>query len=369
MELWRVLGYLVASALIYLLYCAIKYVYVLFREYFVLWNIAIGARSDRRSLSAKIRLHVYVCQTELLDEVSINELYAFGKTMVNTDISIQDFHKVILSYKFAVMFRERKDGSLRGMLLLGIDNKTTESGKKYTLIRIGLSLFQNYYQGGPLMYYAGAYHILKELFWHPLTPVYLAGKAFSYKSYMVMAKNLKHFYPRHDVPTPEFERSIITEFGRGVATANEVFDQETGVLKREMSHIRQHVAGISKEELQNPHIRFFTEQNPGWARGHQMCCIAQVRWSDILYVIWKAMRRSQHARKEGVQPSHPSRPVPRNSSFLKYSRQLSFQEESAYKYAVTYCEVDVGGHQTYRTEDDGSGARYAQMSFDVADAI
>lgn len=375
MDFWRVLGYLLASTLIYVSYRALKYVYMLFREYFVLWNVAVGARNDRRTMSAKIRLHVYVCKTDLLDEVSINELYAFGKSMVRTDISIQDFHKVVLSYKFAVMFRERKDGSLRGMLLLGIDNKTSEDGKKYTLIRIGLSLFQNYYQGGPLMYYVGAYHVLKELFWHPFTPVYLAGKAFSYKSYMVMANSLREFYPRYDTPTPDFEKSIITDFGRGVATANEVFDETTGVLKRELSQIRGHVAHISEEELKNPHIRFFSEQNPGWASGHQMCCIARVKWSDVLYVIWKALRRARRARKEGVRPTAASR---QRGSVWKYSRQLSFQEESANKYAVTYYEVDVGGNLAYRGEQDGGYAGpgraptlqfQAQASFDVGSAI
>ncbi len=366
MEFWKVLGYLLASGFIYFSFLAIKHVYGLFREYYVLWNISVGARSDRRSVSAKVRLHVYVCQSQLLDEVSLNELFAFGKSMVHTDISIQDFHKVILSYKYAVMFRERKDGSLRGMLLLGIDNKTSDSGKKYTLIRIGLSLFQNYYQGGPLMYYVGAYFVLKELFWHPRTPVYLAGKAFSFKSYMVLANTIKEFYPRHDIPTPDFEKSIIDEFGRGIATASEVFDEVHGVLKRELSQVREHVAHISEEELQNPHIRFFTEWNPGWTKGHQMCCIGRVKWSDIFYVIWKAMRRARRAREEGTRQT-----AERKRSFWKYSRRHSFQEESASKYAVTYSEVDVGGDQTIRTDHDRGRktALQTQMSYDVGAAI
>jgi len=334
---WTVVGYLLLTCFLFFSYQALKSAYVLFREYFILWNVAVGARSDRRQISTKIRLHAYVCKTELLDEVSVNELYSFARGMIRSDFTIQDFHGTLLSYKYAIVCRERMDGSLRGMMLLGIERKAKD-GQNYTLVRLGLSLFLNYYRGGPLLYYVTAYHILKELVQRPHTPLYVAGKAFSYKSYLVLANTFNEYYPRYNVPTPDFEKSIIDDFGRGVATSSEVYDAERGVLCREHSVIKEHIASITSEERENPHIKFFEEQNPGWVKGHQLCVVAKVTWYDLICVLLKAAKRAYSASK-GVES--------KGKRSSKYSRQFSFQSESARKYAVKCLEMDAAGNHIY----------------------
>ena len=356
MAFWAVVGYLLVACLLLFSCRALKGAFVLFREYFVLWNVAVGARSDRRQMSTKIRLHAYVCKTDLLDEVSVNELYSFAKGMVDSDFTIHDFHKVLLSYKYAVLCRERKDGSLRGMMLMGIDRKVKD-GQNYTLVRLGLSLFLNFYQGGPLLYYVTAYHVLKELVQHPLTPVYIAGKAFSYKSYMVVVNNFQAYYPHYKCPTPAFEKSIIDEFGKGIATSSEIYDMERGVLCRERSVIKEHVASISKEERENPHIKFFERQNPGWTKGHQLCFIAKATWLDLVRGLLKAARRAYTARKEGlVSPG-------RRTKSSKYSRQFSFQSESAGRFAVNCSEMDAAGNYVHNTNEWPTFFQQASVDF------
>lgn len=361
MELLRFCSYMLGACLIYFAYQALKVVYSLFREYFVLWHVAVGAREDRRNMSAKIRLHAYVCKTIVLDAVSVNELYSFAQGMVKSDvITITDFHQVLLSYKFAIMCRDRKDGSLRGIMLLGIDKKTGDSGN-YTLIRLGLSLFQNYYRGGPFLYYVTAYHVLKEMILHPRTPLYIAGKAFSYKSYMAISSLFTEFYPRFGTVTPAFEKSILNEFGEGIAHANEVYDRETCVLKRELSTIREHVAPITADELDNPHIRFFAETNPGWRKGHQLCVIGKVTWSDLISGLFKAVKRAYTARREGlVCNTKEKRKIFANSS------QLSFQQESANRYAVKYYTVTVNP-PAFTHEDHSDGESQPHYSRQVSD--
>ena len=333
MELLHFCSYVLLACLIYFVYRMVKILYILFREYFVLWNVAVGARSDRRNMSAKIRLHAYVCETIVMDAVSVNELYNFALGMVKTDdVSITDFHQVLLSYKYAIMCRDRKDGSLRGIMLLGV-NRKTKAGKNYTLIRLGLSLFQNYYRGGPILYYVTAYHVLKEMIKHPRTPLYLVGKAFSYKSYVAIANLFTEFYPRCNTVIPAFEKSILDEFGDGIAHGNEVYDRETCVLKREVSTIREHVASITPEELGNPHIRFFAETNPGWTKGHQLCVIGKVTWSDMFSGLFKTVKRAYTARREGL--------VNLTKEKRRSSSPPSFRPQSSSRYQVTYYDVMV----------------------------
>ena len=284
----------------------------------MLWNVAFGGRSDRRQMSAPLRLHAYVCKTHLLDEVSVNELFDFAGTMVQSGITISKFHTILLSYKYAVAFRERKDGSLRGMLLLNIIHSTCSKQtaellkvddcskseveaieqKQYTLIQLGLALFQPYYRGGPLLYFVTAYHIMKELVLHPFTPLYVVCKLFSYKSYVALARILKKVYPRHNAATPPFEKAIIDEFGFRIAgPGGDVYNRDTCVLEREHAALKHYVAPITDKEKRNPHIRFFLKQNPGWARGHCLCVVAQVSWFDLTSVMVKLLLRTFRIRR------------------------------------------------------------------------
>lgn len=330
---------LVYLVLLYLLWRLLKLFHFYFREYYVLWQIAMGGtRSDGhgKAMSPKIRLYVYICETVLLDEVSVNELYGFLMKMIDSDFSIKEFHhSVLLNYKYAIICRERRDGSLRGMMLLGVDRKELD-GVKYTQVKVGLSFFQNYYRGGPWLYFASAYLILKEMILHPFTPLYMIGKAFSYKSYLVMCHYVQESFPRYDRETPAFAKKLLNNFGLSTKSPNEIYDPETFVLKRERSGMKPGVAVLTENDLKDPHIKFFVERNPGWAKGHQMLAMGRMRWVDLLRMIWRTVNRAVRARKEKGGRPHRKPTL---------SRRYSFQsEELANRYATVPSKLDIGGN-------------------------
>ena len=370
-----VLFYPLMAAFLYVFYRVWQGLYRIFREYFVLWNVAVGARQDRRNISAKVRLHAYVCKTDLLDEVSVNELYRFLMTMIDTEVDINQFHKLLLSYKFVITCRERKDGSLRGVFFLDIAPRE-HGGQRYTLVRLGLSFFENFYRGGPLLYYVVAYHVFMQLLRHPRTPVYITGKAFSYKSYLAMANSVKEVYPRYDAETPPFIKKIIDSYALSVKRADEEYDSETCVLKRELSHMKDCIAPISPADLSNPHIQFFTRQNPGWCKGHQLIMVAKVTWSDLLYALFKAMGRNRSGRVSGPGNSAASggnhvdssnRKSSAKSPKLKYTRQFTFQCETTSRFATSYSEMDISGE--HETRDSRAQTWASQVSWDIYDKI
>jgi hypothetical protein len=327
----------------------LRFIHFYFREYYTLWNIAMGGTSGRRAGSAKMRLQVYICKTELLDEVSVNELYSFLIKMLNTEVTIKHFHhSVLLSYKYAIMAREKKDGSLRGVTLLGVDRKEL-NGVKFTLIRLGLSFFENYYRGGPLLYYVFAYHIMKEMILHPLTPLFVIGKAFSYKSYLILCKTISRAYPKYNTETTDFARSLLNNYGMSVKFPGEEYDPETFVLKREKTAIKKGVAVLQPDDLKDPHIKFFVDRNPGWVKGHQLLSTGEIRWIDFFNVLRRSVGRAIRGRRgEGTRPRKQK----------TFDRRYSFQSEMATRYATVYSEMDIGGdktdhHVTYhKTEAD-----------------
>ena len=200
------------------------------------------------------------------------------------------------------------------------------------------------------------------------------GKAFSYKSYLAMTNSLKEVYPRFDAETPPFIKRVIDDYAQSVMQADEEYDSDTCVLKREMSHVKESVAPISPVDLSNPHIKFFSRQNPGWCKGHQLIMVAKVTWSDLLYLFYKAMGRNRRGRVSGADGSEDGRGTNpssgQNSSrspMLKYTRQFTFQCETASRFATAYSEMDICG------EHETRGSRFqavtSQVSWDVYDGV
>ena len=102
-----------------------------------------------------------------------------------------------------------------------------------------------------------------ELVLHPFVPVYVIGKLSTYKPYLV-ATMMPDTHPRYDKEPPEEYKKIAEEFVRSVQSPGDECDRDTFVLRRRTATVHEQLAAISERDLQNPHIRFFNEHNPGW---------------------------------------------------------------------------------------------------------
>ncbi len=108
---------------------------------------------------------------------------------------------------------------------------------------------------------------MTELLLHPLTPLYVVGKSFGYKSYLV-ARKFTRSYPRWGKETPAHFKEIFKEYAESVKDDGDMYDEETGVLKQERSHLRENLLAVSEQDLQNPDIKYFVERNPGYLKVH-----------------------------------------------------------------------------------------------------
>ena len=74
------------------------------------------------------------------------------------DRKIAAFHKFLLNLSHVIMFRDKIDGSLRGIFMTSINHF-----EKYTTIRTYWAVIKNYYRGGPFLYLAIGYFILRGI--------------------------------------------------------------------------------------------------------------------------------------------------------------------------------------------------------------
>jgi hypothetical protein len=108
----------------------------------------------------------------------------------------------------------------------------------------------------------------RRLFW------FLISKG--YRTYLYLPLFFHAFYPRVDTVTPPFERELITRLGRLKYPHD--FNAETGIVEFTESHghLATDVADTPPHRREHAHVRFFLDRNPGWARGHELVCVAEL---------------------------------------------------------------------------------------------
>ena len=155
------------------------------------------------------------------------------------------------------------DGTLRGAMLLGIERKGD-----CTLLKLGTTTFKSYYRGSPFIKIIIASLTLSELIKHPLTPIFTIGKVYSPKGY-VFGLSMTEFHPIYNRETPEQYKKIFAEFAETYISSKPGrarYNPETFVIEQEDSSVAENLAVLSEHELQNPHIKFFVDRNPGWKK-------------------------------------------------------------------------------------------------------
>ena len=97
-----------------------------------------------------------------------------------------------------------------------------------------------------------------------------------YKTYRFLPLYFREFYPCLERETPAFERSVIDALA--FFKYGEAYDRRRGIIAPAESadFLKQGVADISEARLTSPHVRFFLEKNPGYARGEEIACIARL---------------------------------------------------------------------------------------------
>lgn len=125
------------------------------------------------------------------------------------------------------------------------------------------------------------------------TPLYWLLISKGYKTYMLLAKNFVNYYPRHDAPAdPRLER-LVQAYSEKLFPGK--YDKQRGILDfgEGAQRLRDDVAPITKEmRLTDPVINFFERRNPGWTRGHELPCVAEISISLLKPYLVKEQRKS-----------------------------------------------------------------------------
>jgi len=132
-------------------------------------------------------------------------------------------------------------------------------------------------------------YLIRCLILEPRRRLYWFLLSKGYKTYLLMRHNLES-YPNCKRATPPDFAAILELTARH--KFGERYDAARGVLPAEgddAQTVKEGFREVTPAELADPEIAFFVQKNPGYARGDELCCLAIVRWRELL---WAAVRYS-----------------------------------------------------------------------------
>ena len=111
------------------------------------------------------------------------------------------------------------------------------------------------------------------------------------RTYLMLPLFFHNFYPDYRCPTPEYESALISHLARSRYT--DAYIEEQGILFFEPAAdcLNEKLAAIPEGREQNPHVQFFLQKNPGYTRGNELVCLADLDRQNWRRQAWRIMNR------------------------------------------------------------------------------
>ncbi len=207
------------------------------------------------------------------------------------DVSFEKFHSDLSQKQKVIVIFEKSTGILRGFSALLIKNLEID-GKKVRVIYSGDTIIDEAHRGSRALTSEFFKNIVLERIKNPLTPVWWFLISKGYKTYLLLANNYNHYYPRVEVITPKFYQDLLDKIS--LSFFGENYDPSTGIISfsNKSEKLKDFTAPITEGMISKyPKIKFFVEKNPSWQEGDELACIGEVNWSLLLTYPYKVIKK------------------------------------------------------------------------------
>jgi hypothetical protein len=213
----------------------------------------------------------------------LDEIWALTERYVDTPRP--HYQSKLLALPEVGLWRVRQ-GELAG--LVGLDVHPVEWGGRTRLIIFTSSVVTDErFRGRNLILKTGLRLLAREKLRRPFAPAYWFFDTFSYKSYLVLARNLREFWPRRDRAMPPDTAAFIDHLASHRYGSD--WNRETGVVRRSgHKQLRPETAPIADELRSDPDVSFFEAVNPSHREGDMLVCLAPLTMKNLLSAINRA---------------------------------------------------------------------------------
>lgn len=249
---------------------------------------------------APVRVHRLVAHTvpvSSLNRATIAAAFSlFESLYVGTDRA--SFERDLHDKQLVILLRDAVDHSLRGFSTIHL-GEVTYGRRRARLVYSGDTAIHPAYWGQKCLQRAFATVLMREKLRHPTRPVLWLLISKGYKTYLLLINHFPRSLPRADRPAPGPLQATLTAVAG--ARFGDAFDPIRGVISYETprERVRREVAPIDRPLLRDAPVAFFVARNPGYQRGDELACLAEVRAIDPVRVFVRSWWRARVRRGFG----------------------------------------------------------------------
>lgn len=122
-----------------------------------------------------------------------------------------------------------------------------------------------------------------------------------FRTYRLLPVFWKDFFPRYCAPTPASVQANVDALGTSVFGAD--YSEREGIVRfAEPQPLRPELSHIPANRLEDPHVRFFVERNPGHVNGDELVCwtrLSHDNLTDAGLRMWHACDRAAPLSRVG----------------------------------------------------------------------
>src|SRR6185503_10383013 len=185
-----------------------------------------------------------------------DEIWRLTQAFYDTDREYAE--KTLHEHQRIVLFRAR--GALVGMASVDV-YPVVFRGRALVALYTSHVLIREQYRGHNLIQRVGFRIFLETRFRFPLRPIYWFFDTFSYKSYLLMPRNFREFWPRYERKTPEWEQALMNQLAAQVYGG--AWRPAQGIAARSgRKRLRPETAPVGERTGRLADIEFYVRANP-----------------------------------------------------------------------------------------------------------
>jgi hypothetical protein len=229
-------------------------------------------------------------QTAAISAPTWDEIWGLTQAFYDTDRGFAE--EKLREHQRVVLFRS-SDRVLIGMASVDV-YPISFQGRRLAVIYTSHVLLREQYRGHNLLQRVGFRTFLETRLRFPLRPIYWFFDTFSYKSYLLLPRNFREFWPRFDRPTPERERGLIDQLAAQIYGS--AWRPAQGIVARSgRKRLRPETAPLEEKLVAGPDVEFFVRVNPGHAEGDMLVCLCPLNAANWASVGVRALRRARRS--------------------------------------------------------------------------
>ena len=181
----------------------------------------------------------------------------------NFDGATPDIFERDLSNKnWVILLYDGETKELEGFSTLTL-YETQFNDQPISVVYSGDTIIRREYWGTPELPRSWIHTVLEKSA-NMVQPLYWLLISSGYKTYRFLTVFYKEFYPRYDKPTPPEMQAIMEQLA--LQRFGPEYHCEEGIVrfKDGATPLRDGVAEVTDERLQDPHVAFYVSKNPGY---------------------------------------------------------------------------------------------------------